>query len=232
MKTLLLLTLLLMAIPQGQTSVAPAISTDGLPVTVVSIKWFRDRQEIEHTASSAPAAAMIPQNKNYERNRRANASPGERDPNLDTIDGRSAALDKAVQDSRAPKPTEGFAYRAKIHNATTRPVEFIFWEYQFKESASSTPLVRRQFLCAVAIKPEKDWELKAFSLAGPQDVISVNILTKKPETPGTEQAVINRVEFADGSIWQRKDWKFGEIRLSYARVVATPWEQGTMCRGL
>jgi hypothetical protein len=232
MKTILLLTLLLMAVPQGQTGVAPAISSDGLPVTVVSNKWFKDRQEIEQTAVTAPAAAMIPQNKIFERNRRANTSPGERDPNLDTIDGRSAALEKAVQDSRAPKPSDGFAYRAKVHNASTRPVEIIFWEYQFKESATSTPLLRRQFLCAVAIKPEKDWELRAFSLAGPQDVISVNILAKKPETPGAEQVVINRVEFADGSIWQRKDWNFGEVRLSYARAVATPWGKGTMCRGL
>ncbi len=27
-------------------------------------------------------------------------------------------------------------------------------------------------------------------------------------------------EFADGSIWQRKDWNFAEVRLSYARAVA------------
>ena len=230
MKTVLLLTLLLMAIPQGQ-NVAPAISSDGMPVTVLSIKWYKDRQIVEPVETSAPAAAMIPQNKNFERNRRANNSPGERDPNLDTIDGRSAALEKAVQDSRAAKPVDGFAYRAKVHNAGTKPIEIIFWEYQFKETAAGPPLLRRQFLCGVAIKPEKDKELQAFSLAGPQDVVSVNILAKKSGNSGTEQVVINRVEFADGSIWQRKDWSFGEVRLSYARAVATPW--GTeMCRGL
>ena len=228
MKTILLLTILLMAVPQGQP---PAISNEGLPVTVVSFKWFKDRQAIEQAPPSGPAAAMIPQNKNFERNRRANNSPGERDPNLDTIDGRSAALEKAVQESRAPKPVDGFAYRAKVHNASANAIEIIFWEFQFKESAEATPLLRRQFLCGVAIKPGKDKELQAFSLSGPQDVVSVNILAKKPGSPGTEQVVINRVEFADGSIWQRKDWSFGEVRLSYARAIATPW--GTeMCRGL
>ena len=232
MKTILLLTLLLLAIPQGQSGVVvPAISSDGMPVTVLSIKWFKDRQAVEDVSTSSPAAAMIPQNKNFERNRRANNSPGERDPNLDTIDGRSAALDKAVQESRAPKPVDGYAYRAKVHNASGKPIEIIFWEYQFKESATAAPLLRRQFLCGVAVKPEKDKELQAFSLSGPQDVISVNILAKKSGSQGTEQVVINRVEFADGSIWQRKDWNFGEVRLSYARAVATPW--GTeMCRGL
>ena len=230
MKTVVLLTLLLMAIPQGGQT--PAISNDGTPVTVISLKWFKDRQPIPAEPPSGPAAAMIPQNKNYERNRRANTSPGERDPNLDTIDGRSAALEKAVQESRAAKPVDGFAYRAKVHNASTKPIEIVFWEYQFKESAAATPLLRRQFLCGVSIKPEKDKELQAFSLSGPQDVISVNILAKKQGSPGTEQVVINRVEFADGSIWQRKEWNFSEVRLSHARAMATPWDENEMCRGL
>jgi hypothetical protein len=230
MKTILFAALLLAVIPQGQ-SVAPAIPSDGPPVTVLGLKWFKDRQAIDQVTASSPAAAMIPQNKIFERNRRANTSPGERDPNLDTIDGRSAAIEKAVQESRAPKPADGFAYRAKVHNATRKAIDIIFWEYQFKESAADAPLLRRQFLCGVAIKPEKDKELQAFSLSGPQDVISVNILAKKPGSTGAEQVVINRVEFADGSIWQRKDWNFGEVRLSYARAIATPW--GTeMCRGL
>jgi len=174
---------------------------------------------------------MIPQNRNFERNRRANTSPGERDPNLDTLDGRSAALEKAVQDSRSAKPVDGFAYRAKIHNGSTQPIEIIFWEYQFRRPTDVVPLLRRQFLCAIAVKPEKGKELQAFSLLGPQDVVSVDKLAKKSSSEETEKVVINRIEFADGSIWQRKDWNFGEVRLGYARAVATPW--GTeMCRTL
>ncbi|HKB65527.1 MAG TPA: hypothetical protein VKC61_06690 [Pyrinomonadaceae bacterium] len=232
MKSFLIFALLFTAIPQGQSGVvAPAISSEGLPVTILSIKWFKDRQTIEQSSTNGPAAAMIPQNKNFERNRRANNSPGERDPNLDTIDGRSAALDKAVQESRAAKPVDGFAYRVKVRNATAKPIEVIFWEYQFQESTTAAPLLRRQFLCGVAVKSGKDKELQAFSLSGPQDVVSVNILAQKSGSTGAERAVINRVEFADGSIWQRKDWNFGEVRLGYARAIATPW--GTeMCRGL
>ncbi|MEP6570694.1 MAG: hypothetical protein ABJC10_13065 [Acidobacteriota bacterium] len=238
MKLLLVLTILLIGIPPSQSHgfqqgspATPAISNEGLPVSVVSFKWFKDRQVVERESASAPAAAMIPQNKNFERNRRANAAGGERDPNLDTIDGRSAALEKAVRDSRAPKPVEGFAYRAKVHNASEKAIEIIFWEYQFKESSAAAPLLRRQFLCGAAVKSGKDRELQAFSLSGPQDVVSVNILANKSGSPGNEQAIINRVEFADGSIWQRKDWNFGEVRLSYARAVATPWG-AEMCRGL
>ena len=228
MKTVLF-SFLLVFIPQSQN---PVISSEGTPVVVVSFKWFKDRQAVTQNADgTVPAAAMIPQNKNFERNRRANTSPGERDPNLDTIDGRSAALERAVQDSRAPKPVDGFSYRAKIHNANTKVIEVIFWEYQYKEAGDSTTISRRQFLCGVSIKPDKEKELQAFSVLGLHDVVSVDTLAKNLATSGEERVVINRVEYADGSIWQRKDWKFGDVRLSYARAVATPWG-GEMCRVL
>jgi len=229
MKAVLLLPFILMLFPQNQN---PTISHEGTPVVVVSFKWFKDRQAIaQNPEGPAPAAAMIAANKNYERNRRANTSPGERDPNLDTIDGRSAALERAVQESRAPKPVDGFAYRAKIHNAGAKLIEVIFWEYQFKEAADATTVSRRQFLCGVSIKPEKAKELQVFSTSGPRNVVSVDTLARKSANAGEEKVLINRVEYSDGSIWQRKDWSFGEVRLSYARAVATPW--GTeMCRSL
>src|SRR4030095_9174483 len=113
-------------------------------------------------AGTIPAPAMIPANKNFEKNRRANTSPGERDPNQDTLDGRSAALENAIQASRAPKPIEGFAFRARVHNGGGKPTEIIFWEYQFKDPSGEL-LSRKQFLCVATIKPEKDKELQAFS---------------------------------------------------------------------
>lgn len=231
MKYFLPLLLLLSSLPQNQSR--PEITYDGSPVTVVGVKWFRDRQPAPLvTPVTTPAQAMIPQNKNFEKNRRANTSPGERDPNLDTIDGRSAALDRAIQESRSTgRPVDGYSYRAKIRNASGKLIEVIFWEFQSKDSSTSTTVSRRQFLCGVSIKPEKDKELQAFTLSGPADVVSVAALADKNKAAAEEKVVINRVEFADGSIWQRKDWSFGEVRLSYARAVATPWG-GEMCRGL
>jgi hypothetical protein len=180
---------------------------------------------------TAPAAAMIPANKNFERTRRANNSPGERDPNLDTIDGRSAALERTVQESRAPKPVDGFSYRAKVANASSKSVEVIFWEYQFIDATDPTLISRRQFLCGVNIKPGKDKELQAFSLAGAGDVVSAGTLAKKAEALFKENAVINRIEYSDGGIWQRKGWSLNDVRLGYERALRTPWG-AEMCRGL
>jgi len=229
MKAILLTPIILTMVGLYQN---PVISHESNPVVVVSHKWFRDRQAVEDNSPViAPAPAMIPANKNYERNRRAATSPGERDPKLDSVDRRSAALENAVQESRAPKPIDGFAYRARVRNASAKVIETIFWEYQFTDGTDAGTLARRQFLCAVSIKPEKDKELQAFSAAGPSNVVSVAALARKSGFTGEEKVLINRVEYTDGSIWQRKDWSFAEIRLGLARAVATPWG-AQMCRGL
>jgi hypothetical protein len=214
-----------------------AVSNEGsAAVLVLGYKWAKSRQVVEklETPTITPAAALTPADKNFQRNRRINDPAGVRDPNADTLDGRSAALDKSVQEARAPKPkpVDGFSYKAKIKNASTKIIEVVFWEYQFKEIANPTTMVRRQFLCGVNIKPEKDKELQAFSLLGPSDVISVGSLANKSgENLFEEKVVVNRVEYADGTIWQRKDWNFAEVKLGIARAIGTPW--GTeMCRGL
>jgi hypothetical protein len=92
-------------------------------------------------------------------------------------------------------------------------------------------MTRRQFLCGVNIKGGKEKDIQAFSASGPSDVIKVDTLAKKPGNAFVEKAVINRVEYSDGSIWQRKDWNFGEVRLTYASALRTPWGS-EMCRGL
>src|SRR4051812_6322540 len=187
MKTFLLILIALLFIPIapafGQNAAGPA---DASQVTVLGFKWAKSRQVVEPlnpstSAVVAPAAAMIPQNKIIARNAREQTSPGMRDPNLDTVDGRAAALEKSVQDSRTPqpKPVDGYEYRAKIRNAGKRVIEIIFWEYQFTEAANPANAVRRQFLCAVNVKPDKEKELQAFSVAAPSNVISTGSLSKK-----------------------------------------------------
>jgi hypothetical protein len=226
-----------MLLPPAQNG---ASSVDGSTVAVLGFKWSKSRRTnakpIAAAAAAAvntPAPAMIQANKNFERNQRMNDPMGVRDPNADTLDGRSAALEKIVQESRAPKtePVDFFTYRARVRNAGAKVVEVVFWEYQFRESSNPTNVVRRQFLCGVNIKPDKEKELQADGLSGPGEVVSVESLSAKAGNLYQEKVLINRVEYADGSIWQRKDWNFAEVRSSLARALATPWGS-EMCRGL
>jgi hypothetical protein len=204
-------------------------------LTVVNFKWSKTRRTMETppVEGNAPARAMIPQNRNFARNARVNDPQGVRDPNGDTLDGRSAAMEKSVQEARTPKPkaSDGYTYRIKVQNPGKNVVEIVFWEYQFHDPADPSLVARRQFLCGVSIAGDKSKELEAFSLAGPSDVVNVSTLANKSENPFKENVLINRVEYADGSIWQRKGWSFAEVKTTYDRVLREPWVPG-MCKGL
>jgi hypothetical protein len=223
MKILLLFLILfnLLALVQTQT---PA-NDEPSPMSVTSYKWSRARQRVD------AVRAVIPQNKTFARNARINEPRGARDPNQDTLDGRSEALEKNVQEARAAKsePRDGFAYRIKVKNTSTKKVEILFWEYKFNEAENPKILARRQFLCGVSIRPDKEKDLEAFSPSGPSDVVSVSALADK--TRFKENVVINRIEYSDGSIWQRKGWHLAEVKGSYDRVLREPWVPG-QCKGL
>jgi hypothetical protein len=229
MKILFLLSLLLTLILPFQTPT----ETNGSPLNVTSFKWSRARRtppphEIE---GSAPARAVIPQNKIFARNARANEPPGARDPNDDTLDGRSAALEKRVAESRTDqgKPVDGIAYRIKVQNQIEKVVEVVFWDYRFQDPANPDQLSRRQFLCGVNIGAGKSKELEGFSRLGPSDVVDVKTLNSG--TPFKESVFINRIEYTDGTIWQRKAWSLAEVKDSYERALREPWLPGT-CKGL
>lgn len=233
MRNFLFLPLLLTLVWPGQNG---TVSGDGSAVEVRGFKWTKRRQAVVNpdNARATPAqSAMIPANRNFERNRRVNDQAGVRDPNLDTLDGRSASLEKSVQESRSPKTTnvEGFAFQVKVNNASLKAIEVLFWEYQFKELANPANVVHRQFLCGVNIKSGKEKELHAFGVSGPSDMISVESLANRSGKLFEEKVVINRVEYADGTIWQRRDWNFAEVKTSIARALGTPWTS-EMCRGL
>jgi hypothetical protein len=226
---------LLLLLPAAAAAQQPAPDADAAPLPIISFKWSKSARPAPHgeTPQTGPAAALTTADTNFERNTRINDPAGVRDPKADTIDARSAALEKSVQESRvgARGPSDVYEYRAKVRNDFKQPVEVVFWEYQFADAASAAGPSRRQFLCGVSIKPGKEKELLALIGSGPTPVVSAESLGANAPANPRESAVVNRVEYADGTIWQRKGWNYAEVRSAVARATSTPWG-GEMCRGL
>src|SRR6185436_19080414 len=110
MVILLLVPLMMPFFFLGQTS---AISYGENSTVVVSFKWSPVRRipRRQEVPNMAPPPEMTAGNKNGGRIARIN-NPQIPDPNEQTIDGRSAAMEKIVQESRVanPKPIDGFLY--------------------------------------------------------------------------------------------------------------------------
>ena len=226
MKVSLFVTLLLASLASAQSS---QILSGESPVVVLGSKWLPVHRTFKkEVPNMAPPPELQAGNKNAGRIARIN-NPQIPDPNETTIDGRSAAIEKIVQEARTadPKPLDGFSYLARIRNGGKQPIEIIFWEYQFIDAASKN-VTRHQFLCGVKIKPEKEKEVEAFSMMQPRGVVDAGAPVNNTLQ---EKVIINRVEYADGTIWQRRDWSFAAIREAYKRAIETPWGN-EMCRSL
>jgi len=204
-------------------------------VSIVDFKWERVRLQGQKLGGDAvpPAKALTAEDKPFQRAIREQQMRGTENPNDYTLDARSAAIEKNVQESRTTKTADqnAFRYAVSLRNEGDSKIEIIFWEYRFKELANPANSVRRQFLCAAKFKPKEKLEFWAVSTLGPSDVISAASLTDSSGKLFDEKILINRIEYADGSILQRRDWKMDEIKASLKTATSTPWGR-EVCRAL
>ncbi|MFN2578099.1 MAG: hypothetical protein ABR607_10465 [Pyrinomonadaceae bacterium] len=229
MKFLMMLVFLLITGPSYAQTAAPDQKES--PVVVVSASWLRERQSSDNAVQSGvgPAPAITKDSKNFERQKRVNDPAGMRDPNADTLDSRASELERIVQQSRAAAPVDGYKYHVKIQNMSAKVVQSVFWEYEFTEVANSGNVTRRGFMCGGEIKPERQRELQVFSLVGPSEVVNVKTLAKDSGKEFRAAVIINRVEYSDGSFWQRRGWTLDALSL---RHDSRSKSAGAICRSL
>jgi hypothetical protein len=205
------------------------------PVPILNARWERTTRQAPkpNIDLTVPAKPVLPENKNFQRKAREQRTDNPTDPYEASIEGRSAAMERAVQESRTPQSDDiaGYSYFADVRNDSGNTVEVIFWEYRFTEIARPANVIRRQFLCAIKLKNGDKGALSAFSLLGPSDVIGVESLAKSTDKIFNEEALVNRIEFADGNILQRDTWKFGDVKAAVERATSTPWGK-EICRAL
>lgn len=229
MKFLLLLLFLLFSAPSYSQTNAPGDQRN--PVVVVSASWARERQSSDKAVQSAvgPAPAITKESKNFERQKRINDPVGMRDPNADTLDSRGSELERIVQQSREAAPVDGYLYQVKIQNMSPKVIQNVFWEYRFIEVANTTNVTQRRFMCGGEIKPERQKDLQIFSLAGPSEVVNVKNLAKDTGKGFRAAVIINRVEYADGTFWERNGWSLDALKL---RPNSRSKSADTVCRSL
>ena len=205
------------------------------PVPVLHFGWQRTHKAAPKSSvtPNSPVAPVIPENKYFQRKAREQRTDNPMDPTEHTIEGRSRAIDKVVQESRTPQVDDitGYTYSAKVRNDTGKAIAVVFWEYRFSEIARPANVVRRQFLCGVELKDGATRELSAFSLLGPSDAVNVESLAKSTGKVFDEKVLVNRIEFVDGNILQRDTWNYADVKAGVQRATSTPWGEET-CRGL
>jgi hypothetical protein len=206
---LLVLTILILFFPLQQTPIADREEAD---VVVLKFSWSKLRQnsDLIHGVDdpgppmNEPIAIKPPERKNEPQEVKNRRDMAERRADMD------AAMDNA-QKSSAPRRPDQYFLHLEVKNSGTNTIKNMVWEYQ--PAVQTADYEPRQYVCSMKAKPN---ESKTFELVSPSPPVKVVSADKKAKE-GT--VVINRIEYADGSVWKRKGWsilippeRFQELR--------------------
>jgi hypothetical protein len=94
--------------------------------------------------------------------------------------------------------SETYIYRAKIKNAGLKTIRAVDWGYLFVDPDTQEELGRHLYSTKIKIRPGQNSDLVGRSASPQTSVVNVKSTGKEP----SEQIVIYRVEYDDGSVWQ------------------------------
>lgn len=123
-----------------------------------------------------------------------------------------AAVEQMLIKTGAPAPSKFYLYELKVKNSDTKTIKSLLWEYQAGSQSASQNVFTRQFLCTEKIKANDSKTLKTISFLPPVSVVDASDLKDKDQRKYVMDIIINRVEYTDGTIWQRTGWDFSKIK--------------------
>ncbi len=194
------LAVLLTVIAVAVVSMAQTVTTTaGNPsdVQVFKASWRKTSYRPPLKDSSSPIIKLRREHRNLPISNRPDARvpfPGmiPYTPNVRTID--FPPTERAV---------DGYRYEARVRNAGTKRITALDWEYVFTDTVDHRTIARHSFHSRVRIAPGKETKVSEFTIAAPTKVVSAKAVERNPDAPYSEQVRITRIEYADGSVWQR-----------------------------
>jgi hypothetical protein len=141
-----------------------------------------------------------------------NRAPAANEPqelkNRRDMDQRRAEMRAAEANAKnSAEPTHAsYFYRLQFRNAGLKAIKNFSWEYQPSEAPD--PL-DRQFFCAIKAKPGESKELELYSPLPPSHLIDASKVADKSNKDAKDskgKVIINRIEYVDGTFWNRHGW--------------------------
>jgi hypothetical protein len=194
------LVLLLFLLAGGASAQAVSTPSDAPGVAVIEKNWRREMRN--------PALEEDPLRPNREQAEMERAmKQNQRDNALrNNIGLPPLPPPPRVPSSRSddtPSLTIEYVYRAKISNTGTKAIRKLVWEYVFFDPSTQREVGRRRNESKVNISPGKTSNVVVRSASPPAGTVNVAQTGKKSQEQYSEQVVIQRIEYADGSVWRR-----------------------------
>lgn len=204
MRTLFLWLSLLTLCASGTVDVASA-QTQTAPGEVEIIKLGWSKVRLRPRPSLLPLVG--PEELVRQSQREAQLSAA-RNANNQGAAGRIETQMKNHEDATAkarqtPRPEDGFRYTVTLRNNGSKTIKSIDWDYLFIDPTNRAEVSRHQFTSDETIKPGKTKEVGVLYEVPPVKTISAKLSDGKKPLPYEEQVVLMRIQYSDGSHWQR-----------------------------
>ena len=123
----------------------------------------------------------------------------------------------AKRDASAPSGNI-FLYELKLKNLDEKTIKSFIWEYKSAKESTPQNASRRWFLCAGKIKTGASKTLSIISHLPPVNVVDASAKGGESRKNFAVDVVINRVEYANGTVWKRADWDDSGYALDSAKI--------------
>jgi hypothetical protein len=193
---LLLLGLLLAGATSAQSTSAPS---DPPGVTVTRFSWHKDIY--------IPALLDDPMSPNQDQADLKREQKAIKKANTARVAGGQTPLPMPTREIYSSQrdipqgPSVNYIYEAKIKNTGEKTIKTIVWEYLLSDPETAAQVGRHQFIDTSKIRPGKTSNLVGYSATPPTSILQAQKAGK--EHKYSERVVINRIEYEDGSFWQR-----------------------------
>ena len=170
-------------------------------LVVVKFSWskYRQNSDLIHSVADPGPAMNEPM--------RINPQPKSNEPqevkNRRDMQERRADMAAAENNAKISSSRNQDHYRLylEVKNVGSNTIKNVVWEYQ--PTAQSAGQELRQYVCTMKAKPN---DKKTFELITPFSPVKVVNADKEAGASKDGQVVINRLEYADGTVWKRKGW--------------------------
>jgi hypothetical protein len=202
---LLLLMLLILSASSVTTAQSVSPSQEPPDLAVVKFSWSKERVGWEQDPFSGPIENFDEMRVRARNEKRvSDAKRGGIGPEITRAERDAKTDEVLISTIHQNAPARyGFVYKVAVQNNSVKTIKAIDWDYVFFDINTEGELGRRQFASEDKIAPGKTKELKFFIPRAPTKTISVVSLGKNERKDLGESIVIVRVEYMDGSSWQR-----------------------------
>ena len=112
-------------------------------------------------------------------------------------------MERKAAASSAETRGDTYQLRLEVKNTGTNVVRSLIWK--FKPTAGPDDYEPKQYLCALRVKPKEKKTLDLWTPYAPVKVISVDA---RGDALEDGEVIINKIEYADGSVWKRRGWYY------------------------